>query len=147
MPNRFNKRYAIGIDGGVNTGFAVWDRKEKKFAELTSEDFWEVFSTITSLYPPALVDIYVEDPSKNKPVFFKKGANNHKKMLKVAQNVGGVKRETELLIEGLEKEGYEVQRVRPGSAKWDADTFKNMTKYKGRTNEHSRDAGRLVFQR
>jgi hypothetical protein len=36
------KRYVVGIDPGVKTGFAVWDRKEKQFVSVETRDFWGV---------------------------------------------------------------------------------------------------------
>lgn len=136
---------AIGIDPGVNTGYAVWDCKEQKFIELETLDFWDCYYTVLArnkMSGPVLV--VIEDPSQNSPVWHGKGQKINVR-LNIAQRVGSNKREAELLIEGFENEGILVRRVRPTQSKWNAKTFKNMTGYKGRTNEHKRDAGRLVF--
>jgi hypothetical protein len=144
------KRYVIGIDCGVKTGLAVWDRKEKQFAEIETYDFWSAFFRIFGKADHEETLIFVEDPSKNKPVFIKKGVHGGRQALKIAQNVGGVKRESQLMIDGLKHAGYEVKAVRPkkGSmTKLKAEAFKQITGYTGRTNEHTRDAAMLVFGR
>lgn len=142
-------RYHIGIDGGVKTGLAVWDRETKKFDTLETVDFWQVVDLLVKycdrFYERENTVVYIEDPSQNKPVFMKKGANNRAKIMKVAQNVGGVKRETELLIEGLERMLYTVKRIQPSSSKWDSKTFKSITGYKKRCSQHARDAAKLVY--
>lgn len=145
-----SKRFAIGIDGGKNTGFAVWDRSMHEFMKLETCDFWTVYKYVVDHFTPKNAELFIEDPSQNKPVFMKKGVKNQRAFSRVAQNVGSVKRETNLLIEGLELEGFEVKRMVPekGSmTKLNAKAFKNITGYEGRTNEHSRDAGMLVFKR
>jgi hypothetical protein len=144
-------RYVLGIDGGTKTGFAVWDRKERKFVDIKTTSFWKFFPLLDEFgLHPQNTNVYVENPSENKPVFMKKGVKNMNMMLKVAQNVGGVKRETELLIEGLENAGFDVIKIPPrkGSyTKMKAEPFKNLTKYDKKTSEHGRDAGMLVFNR
>lgn len=153
------KKFIIGIDGGIHTGFAVWDTEEKTFTHISTTNFWDVFNLIeeflihiTALcagYPQNKIVIYVEDPAQNKPVWRRHGMKDHEYQKK-CQSVGGVKRETTLLIEGLRIKGYEVKAIRPqkGShTKMKADAFKKLTKYEGRTSEHGRDAAMLVFQR
>lgn len=146
------KKFIIGIDGGINTGFAVWDTEQKKFIQISTTKFWTVFTLIEVIcvvHPKDKIVIYVEDPTQNKPVWRRHGMKNHEYQKK-CQSVGSVKRETTLLIEGLRIKGYEVKAIRPqkGShTKMKADAFKKLTKYEGRTSEHGRDAAMLVFQR
>jgi len=145
-----SKRFAIGIDGGKKTGFAVWDRSMHEFMKLESCDFWTAYKYVVDHFTPKNAELFIEDPSQNKPVFMKKGVRNNKAFSKVAQNVGGVKRETNLLIEGIELEGFDVKRIVPRKGimtKIKAEPFRNITGYEGRTNEHSRDAAMMVFQR
>lgn len=149
IPKLVNIRYYIGIDGGTNTGFAVWDKKERRFEVIKTLDFWRVYEYINKYYPAEHTQIVIEDPSQNKPVFVRRyDPKSVRESLKIAQDVGGVKRETEKMIEGLERKEYKVQRVRPmkGSmTKLTADYFRRITKYEGSTSEHARDAAMLVF--
>ena len=49
-------------------------------------------------------------------------------------------------MEYLERRGYRVLLARPSrEQKWDAATFKKITRYPGRASQHARDAGMLVF--
>lgn len=144
-------RYHIGIDAGKQTGIAVWDATEKKFDQLQTVDFWQVVDLLITgvdrRYCRTESVVWVEDPGLNRPVFDKPGADNRRKTLHVAQAVGSVKRESELLIEGLNRYMYEVRAVRPSTGKWTAKTFKKITGYPGRTSQHARDAAKLVFGR
>jgi len=138
----------IGIDGGTKTGFAIWDSRLKKFTELKTVDFWTAYYMVQH-YVPEEVRVYIEDPSQNKPVFKRPGMRDYE-YAKKCQNVGMVKRESTLLIEGLERLGYKVTKVRPtkGSlTKMNKDRFRTLTKHQGTSSEHSRDAAMMVFQR
>lgn len=144
-----NPRYKIGIDGGTKTGFAVWDSEKKQFATIKTIDFWEAYEWVCNAYSTEQCVVYVEDPAQNKSVF-NRHTNNKRQDLKIAQNVGMVKKESELMIRGLKRHGFTVNAIRPqkGSyTKMSAEAFKNLTKYTGRTSEHARDAAMLVFQR
>ena len=65
-------------------------------------------------------------------------------MGKIGQNVGSVRAEGKLLCMGLRDLGYEVVQVSP-MGKIDAAGFSSLTGYRGRTNQHERDAGLLAF--
>lgn len=137
---------AVGIDPGKNTGVAVWDCKEEKFLLLETMSFWTTFTTVTvDLWPKheKLLAI-VEDPRGNNPVFNR--GHKGKRNLKIAQNVGMNKKEAGLLIEGFRRSGIPTRGVVPKQSKINAAQFKQMTGYQGRTNEHKRDAGRLVYK-
>ena len=96
----------IGIDGGRDTGVAVWSGNE--FLELLTTDFWNTIDLIMRYDDEGYeVNIVIEDVSGNKPVFkaipvYKATIGNHYSKLaaaaKVAQDIGRVKRETELII-------------------------------------------------
>jgi hypothetical protein len=143
------KRFIIGIDGGTKTGVAVWDVSGRLFQHVKTIDFWEAYHWICEVFKPAETVIYIEDPSKNPPVWKRPGMKDHE-YYKKCQHVGAVKRESLLMMKGLERQEFEVKAIRPqkGSfTKMKSAAFKHVTKYKGRTSEHSRDAAMLVFQR
>ncbi len=141
-PNK-TPRLFIGIDAGRETGLAVWDAQAERFAVLTMVDFWRALDFVLA-YAPDQVLVVVEDPALNAPLF-DKGVRSARKRERIAQNVGGVKRESKLLADGLARKGYQVRRIRPRTRKLDADAFRRLTKHQSRTSQHSRDAAMLVF--
>jgi predicted nuclease with RNAse H fold len=153
-PPEARKRYVVGIDPGVKTGFAVWDREGQRFDFVETSSFWNVFFKLSErlLYCPDDTLIVVE-VAHYAPVFRErkaKGENvNH--AARMAQNVGQVMREAKLLAEGLRRCGYEVVEQKPlGKAKNAADDraqFERSTGWTKQTSQHARDAARICFQR
>lgn len=136
----------IGIDPGKNTGFAVWDKQQQQITVLQTLDFWQAYAAVQA-YPADTTLIKIEVPDTIKVWSENKSVSSMSKMAtasKVATNVGGVIMQAELLADGCKRLGYRVEKVHP-KGKVDADYFKRVTGYVGRTNEHSRDAGMLAF--
>jgi hypothetical protein len=142
-------RYMIGLDGGVHTGMAVWDRETRTLVELVTLDFWRALDAITERYGADETLVVVEDPSKHRPVFARntRSLESIRAAMKVAQNVGEVKRETVLLIEGLRRRGYTVETFAPTRSKPTEAYFRQLTGYEGRCSAHARDAAMFVFGR
>jgi len=123
----------IGIDPGVNTGLAV--AEDGKLVRLETLDFWKVYHIVCGLIDEhSSLRVVIEVP--------KTKVNWHGS--KAAHDVGRVCREAELLADGLELAGAQVERVHP-SGKVDAATFARITGWKGLTNPHKRDAGMLAI--
>jgi hypothetical protein len=141
--NRPTYNRIIGIDGGTKTGLADWNPHQKRFMRIATLDFWSAFFEVCETDASETL-LVIEDPQANRPVFHRAGVTDRRAM-KVAQNVGAVKRESRLLAEGFERAGYRVVLVRPGGRKWDAATFRALTRHVGRTSQHGRDAAKLVF--
>jgi hypothetical protein len=155
------KRYVVGIDPGVKTGFAVWDRKEKQFVSVETRDFWGVMIPLILDTENLLPDVAIRNTTAeivvevahHAPVFRErktKGLNeNH--AARLAQNVGQVMREAKLLAEGLRRCGYEVIEQKPlgkkGKAADDRAEFERVTGWTKQTSQHARDAARMAFQR
>lgn len=160
----------IGIDGGKQTGFALWipaTHSHGYFKEIITIDFWTAFFKVVNLTCQynargTKVIVVVEDPNENAPVFkidylYRSTKATHigklNAVAKKGQNVGSVKRESALMIQGIKRLTHfdmEVLTVRPTGGtmtKLKAGPFKAMTKWEGRTNEHSRDAAMIVFGR
>lgn len=90
------------------------------------------------------VVVCMENPEANKPVFHRAGTNKNT-MLKIAQNVGQVKAVARLIHESLEYNCVTCHKVTPlkgmvKRAKKDAELFKKLTGWEGRSNEDQRDA-------
>lgn len=168
-----NERYVIGVDPGETTGVAVMNEKTAKFEELISYGYWDFIIFLNNLLKERErsrddtgriigIYLYIENPNLNKPVFpipsetqmleegvNKKDIDSVKTAFRMhsrrAQNVGMNKQIAKFLIEYAQRQGFKVNEVRPKKSKVDAETFRTKTGYQGRTNQHSRDAGCLVF--
>lgn len=145
------RRFVVGIDPGVTTGVAVWDRDERTFFATFSGDFVQAKHFIVDNYDPEIAEVIVEDPSLNKPTF---GGGYHggvdegevAKREKISRNVGMNQREAKLWVMTLEDRGYDVRTSRPSGPKWSAQHVKRLTGYDGRpNNQNVRDAIRLVW--
>jgi hypothetical protein len=147
----------LGIDAGKHTGYCLYSKQEKRIVEIGTTDF---FTLINDLLPRFIYQhigeseakeklcVYVEDPAQNKPVFLSRyEPDTVKKALKIAQDVGGNKREATLLIDYFTKHNYKVVRYKPTSEKWDKERFWQITNHKERTSQHARDACKMVFGR
>jgi hypothetical protein len=132
------KKIIIGIDVGVNTGVAVWDRDAKQFVEIVTLPILKAFIQIKK-YRQEISMVFVEDPRK---VVF----NTDRKK---SQGAGSVKRDAQIWDDFLKMYGIPSTFVRPVKAitKLDTPTFQKMTGYMERTSSHGRDAAMLVFKR
>lgn len=148
-------RIFIGIDPGVNTGFAVWEPNERVFKQIDTFSFWWTIKQIEKLKINYTLTVVIEDVTQNSPTFDReiKEQDEEKRQKiqnKISQNVGSNKRDCQLIIEYCEGREIEIIKVRPtkgGFTKLDADQFRNITKHEGRTSNHGRDAAMLVFGR
>ena len=137
----------IGIDPGRNTGVAIWDGPRQQFNKLTTLDFWGVIELIDR-YKKVGTDyfkIVIENPGLNKPTFARKG-ESVKLAMNRSQKVGRNKEQAYLIIGYCKLHKIDFTEVRPTQTKWNADPFRRLTKYRGSTNEHNRDAARLVWK-
>lgn len=163
----------IGIDPGETCGVASWSNTTDKFTEVTSFMYWETIQFINRILNHrgdkrrkdgtiAGIALLIENPGLNKPVFpMKEETVNFKTALATddyelhnttlrifsrrAQNVGMNKQMAKFLIEYCTRMGFRVQEVRPHRKKVNAEVFKMRTKWQGRTNQHGRDAGLIVY--
>ena len=131
----------IGIDPGVATGVAMLE--DGRFTEFRCLGFWEAYELVrqcssrTTVVIEIAADTYVWQPNARSRAGLGKA-------LKVAQDVGAVRREGLLLAQGLQRSGLQVV-TRPPRGKVDARRFAEITGYRGRMNQHKRDAGMLAW--
>lgn len=146
-------RFLIGIDPGRNTGFCLYNRQTKKIERLELMTFWELIDFIESIDKQTQLpytEFVLEDPQLNKPVLFSRNSEvGHapRVMLKIAQDVGRNKEQAAMLIEYFRKHNIRWLQVQPTTSKWKTDYFNRLTGWKGTSNEHTRDAAKLVFGR
>lgn len=139
----------IGIDPGVNTGFAVWNKTEQKLDMLdtmtitqamkTVEDFNGVLDEVTDTEYKVVV--FMEDARQRN--WF--GQSGREKL----QGAGSVKRDCAIWETFCQEADIELRKIAPKNnyTKLSAEQFRKLTGWKGRTSDHARDAAMLVFGR
>lgn len=131
----------IGIDTGVNTGFAVWDDAQKKFTEISCMKIHQAMQRVNEMSFSDDISVFFED-ARLRNWFGNAGREQ-------LQGAGSVKRDCGIWDDFLRDLGVPYTPVAPkhNATKMNADFFAKITGWKGRTNEHSRDAAMLVFNR
>ena len=135
----------IGIDTGVNTGFAVAaDRGNggelEQVESLSITQAMEKVKELIEQWGISNVCLYIEDARQR--TWFTGGREK-------AQGVGSVKRDAQIWEDWCNEQGLNYLMIHPAAnaTKTKADVFKKRTGWVERTNEHARDAAMLVFKR
>lgn len=135
----------IGIDPGTHTGFAVWDGR--RFVEVAALPLHAALQRVHEYlgYEAAAVCVVFEDARLRKWY----GTTTARQDRSRLQGAGSVKRDSAVWEEALRDWRIPFKAVAPkdNATKMDADTFRRITGWTGRTNEHGRDAAMLVFGR
>ena len=126
-------KYHIGIDPGVNTGVAIWN-SEKKELECFSLMIHQAFELVKKYD----CFVYVEDARLRKYI-----TGGREKL----QGAGSIKRDSKIWEDFLTDKNIAFKLIAPKNnrTKLDSVTFTKLTGFKGRTNQHERDAAMLVF--
>lgn len=135
----------IGIDPGVNTGFAVWDSSRREFVEVSSLRIDQALERTLDIFrADPLVKVIFEDARQRK--FFEKEKNLSEYRGKL-MGAGSVKRDSTIWADFLEAHhiSYWAKPPQKGATKLSAERFAALTRWTKRTNEHARDAAMLVF--
>lgn len=141
-----HKRYVIGIDPGVKTGLACYDREKKQITQFGTTGFWHVYESFAQDTVTSITTLFIiETPKKTRLYDRQDGEQGDRRREKIASNIGSNGREAELLAEGIERLGFEVKRVVPTSGKWTAADLKLITGITERTSQHVRDAIALCY--
>lgn len=132
----------IGIDPGVTTGLAVWMPEIDDFTQISSTNITSAMQLIEVYHKQHddKLHVIVEDARMIKKF------SNHDFNPKKYQGVGSVKRDCSIWEEFLDGKSISYQLKKPRNTKMDTHTFNNLTGWKGRTNNHARDAAMLVFK-
>ena len=143
----------IGIDTGVHTGFAVAiDRGNGgELEQVESLSITQAMSQVNKCIQDwgiQNVSLYIEDARK-RTWFGSMDARQAKSGAGVREGVGSVKRDAQIWEDWCKENQINFKMIHPknNSTKYKADTFKKITGWTGRTNEHARDAAMLVFRR
>jgi hypothetical protein len=142
-------RYRIGIDPGVATGYATWDRIERRLVTVCSMPIHEAMDEVRGTHRAGLLHSVVFEDAHQRKWFGGADARQARSGAGIREGVGSVKRDCTIWRDFLTAQGITFQAIKPaaGSTKWDADTFARMTGWTAQTNNHGRDAALLVIGR
>ena len=143
----------IGIDTGVNTGFAVAvDRGNggelEQVESLSITQAMEKVKALIEEWEIGNVCLYIEDARK-RTWFGNADARQARSGAGVREGIGSVKRDAQIWEDWCKEQGFKFLMIHPAAnaTKKKATDFKRMTGWVGHTNEHARDAAMLVFKR
>ena len=139
----------IGIDPGVNTGFAVWNSVTRSFQDLSTLPIDAALDRVRGIMGNhgdlgGIKMLYFEDARLRKYLPRERNMSEYRGKL---MGAGSVKRDCEIWEDFCKHWGIPYTAVPPrkGLTKWDAETFNKMTGWTGRTSNHARDAALLVW--
>lgn len=133
----------IGIDAGVNTGIAIYeDGMIKELSTIEPIDIADIFicyagDPLFVAFEDSRLQSHVWIPGQSKGV----AAN-------IARKVGMVDAWCYLIERLCEKYDVAYMRVSPKAKgqKLNAEEFKQITKWDGKSNQHERDAAMVAWQ-
>jgi len=136
----------FGIDPGVNTGLALW--QDGQLAVVETVNIVRAMARVLTAYEQAdePITVVFEDARQRQWLPRERNASEYRGKL---MGAGSVKRDCEIWQEFCEAYNirYEAVPPRAGATKWNAEIFRRITGYTGRTSNHARDAALLVFGR
>ena len=135
-------RYCIGLDPGINVGFAVFDRDIKALITVSSHPLFNVFQLLDDL-KYSHIEVFIENPNTWIKFSSTEDSNARK------QGAGAVKQTYKHLVEFLEDRNIKFTPIKLQGTmkKVDSTKFKLYTKWAKMTNQHSRDASLMVYNR
>lgn len=143
---RPDARFVLGIDPGTTTGLAAFCPSVRRLAFVDSAGPLATLRLITAWHREGRLAAAVIEDSRGLPIYARHGRANKGQRDRIARNVGRVDCLTDLYVSLLDSLGVPVTSAEPARAKkWDADTLRRVTGWTDRTNEHGRDAARLVL--
>jgi hypothetical protein len=137
----------VGIDCGVNTGFAILNNRTRNFTVKTVM-IHQALKTVTTMSDDLTIGemlIRIEDARLRKWIPQEK---NLRARVGRAKGAGSVSRDAKIWQDFCEDHGIDYELVPPkdNRTKLTAAAFAAITGYKGKTSEHARDAGMLCFK-
>ena len=154
----------IAIDPGDSTAYAVIEKVGntiKGFGIKGTTDFWGCYELIKE-FPVESTLLIIENGGLVKHSFHRADLKAREQMIKtqgysdenrerlaqdrMSRNVGKANAEADLLIKGFERLGFHLLQVKPAKQKWSAEDLAAHTGYDERTNQHVRDAMRMVWE-
>lgn len=133
----------VGIDPGTSTGFAIWSRGEKKLVDVQTTTITAAMTMLRLMGDLGSLHVVIFEDARLRTWFGTKGRES-------LMGAGSIRRDSSIWEEFLSGlVGVPFKPVSPQSkgAKLNAQQFARLTGWTGRTSEHGRDAGMLVFGR
>lgn len=142
----------VGIDPGAVTGVAVWDVETQAFRHVGSGSFFEVLNLLVEhmAASPSTVEcsiglVIVED-ARRLPIYASRDGVRGRRRDRLCRSVGRIDRDVQLWEDWLQARGLPIRLAEPlRGGKWDAATLTRLSGWTEPTNQHARDAARLVF--
>lgn len=135
----------IGIDTGVNTGFAVWDKESRGLLSVETTTITKaMLSVLNFCRSDERVKVVFEDARQRKWI---PTMPSLRREMGRWQGSGFVMRDCKIWEDFCKENAIPYEAVAPqrNRTKLDAEAFKRLTGWVGRTSEHARDAAMLVF--
>lgn len=147
------RKVLIGIDTGVNTGFAVAIDQGNggQLQDIGSLTITLAMSKVLKLaqeHGKENLKLFIED-ARLRTWFGNADARQAKSGAGTREGVGSVKRDAQIWEQWCTEQGLNYMMIHPAAnkTKTDAKYFLKLTGWAKRTNEHARDAAMLVFGR
>lgn len=140
------KHLMVGIDPGVTTGYAVWDRERKALYAVTSMAIHDAMATVKQLHESGELHSVVFEDARLRTWFGTADKRQAASGAGIREGVGSVKRDCVIWADFLTALGVKFTAIKPqrGSSKWSPAYFARITGWTGRTNNHGRDAAALI---
>lgn len=134
----------VGIDPGVETGFAIWKPAPP---ELMAVESWSILNAMRLLanIKDDVALVIVEDARKRKWFGNRADMKTQQYGAGVREGVGSIKRDCAIWEEYLQGLGLPFEMRYPSATKMKAEPFARLTGWASRSNEHGRDAAMIVF--
>lgn len=132
----------IGIDTGTHTGFAVWDSTHRKFLRVDTLSIHEALFEVKALHEGGEPMMVIFEDARQRKWY----GNDERKVRAKLKGAGSVERDCSIWDDFLTAYHISFRAVPPrkGMTKVSPTYFEQVTKWKGRTSEHARDAAMLV---
>jgi len=137
----------IGIDPDRDkNGVALYRNSSEKLEALLNLSFFELLDYLKALKETdSTVSVVIEAGWMNDGNWHIRASDTARKAAKVGKYVGGNHEVGQKIVEMCEYLLLPYRLVVPKRHKVDAETFKEITKWCGRTNQEQRDAAMLVY--
>lgn len=146
-----NPTIYIGIDPDVRaSGVCVWDAYTRTIVRLECVAFpalIEFFRTLSTSMPAGSVHITCDAGWLNRSNFHTRAGQSHRVSVNIGERTGANHETGKKIVEMALYFGLPCELHRPTTSKVNADEFKKITGWRGRTNQDMRDAAMLVFGR
>jgi hypothetical protein len=132
----------VGIDPGVTTGFALWDKTTGRLEEVNSMGIVAAMLRVQLMHTEGVLHSLVYEDARLRTGYFGERAKHNQ------QGAGSIKRDCSVWAEWLGMLGCAYKAVSPRAKgpKLNAEQFAKLTGWQGRTNEHGRDAALLLLK-